>query len=200
MTRTKTIEILDRDARVIEMASEGYTQRQIGATLGISGARVNQILKAAREEMSDDSHRDRMAMVLDMLIQKAIILATGKGKRLVSPSGKPVYELDPDRINPRNGLPEFDLTKPIYDEYATLDAMDKVTRLMDRYARLYGLDKLRSRDKDESEEFQQAMEYVHQLAEERKVLLRKLTEYERGDVITAEVIEDRDENANREKP
>ena len=186
MPRSKDLTLADRDEQVIRMAAEGYTQRQIGATLGISGARVNQIIKDARETTDDDGTRDRLAVMVDMLLQKTVVLATGAGRRMVSPSGKPVYEVD--HLDSR-GQPVFDLSQPIYDEYATLEAMDKAVKLMDRYAKLYGLDRPRQKDKDESQEYNSALEYVRQLAQKNRELLTRLDKYERGDIVNAEVID-----------
>jgi hypothetical protein len=198
----KTAELMVRDERILQMAAEGYSQREIGATLGVSGARINQILKELREDATDDGMRDRLDQISDMLLRRAVALATGRGKRLVAANGKPVYEMDPVVTDSR-GQPVPDLTKPLYDEYSTLDAMMVAVKIMERKHIAYGLNK-KPKDKDESAEFEEMMEYVRQLAARNKEIMNKneelkhrLAQYEGEEILEAELVPDSTEGAGQ---
>lgn len=176
---------MTRNARIIEMAAAGHPLADIGETFGITKSRVSQIITEHYEEINDDASRDWSRAILENYLQTIQKLVDGPGKRFVSPSGRPVYELNEDGT--------FDFGRPLYDEYEKKGLIDAGVKVIDRLSRLYALDKPKIKEKDESPEFEQAMQYVRQLASEKKELLAKLAEYgEETQTFVAEIIEDDD--------
>lgn len=183
MARPKSTELADRNESILEMSAQGYSQRKIASTLGISGARVNQILRESREAIDPDAARAKLGEILDEILEDAMKLAKGPGKRLVSPSGRPVYELDPDLTDHR-GNPSADLTKPLYDEYARLDAIKQINEISRNYARVFGLE-IKPKEKDDSEALGEIARYMEHLEQKNRELQEKLDERE---VIEGEIV------------
>lgn len=180
---------MTRNSRILEMAAEGHPHAAIAETFGISKSRVSQIISEHYEEITDDGSRDWARAILEGYLGHIQKLVNGPGKRFVSPSGRPVYEIREDG--------SFDFDRPLYDEYAKRELIDAGVKVVDRLSRLYALDKPKLKEKDESPEFEQAMEYVRQLASEKKELLAKLEQYgeEPKTEFIAEVIEDDSDQA-----
>lgn len=186
MARPKSTELAERDDRVLEMAAHGISQRKIGSTLGISGARVNQIIREAREAIDPDAARARLGEILDELLEEAMSLAHGPGKRLVSASGRPVYELDPDRMSNR-GVHEPDLAKPLYDEYAKLEAIKQINDITRNYANTFGL-VVKPKEKDDSGALSEIMAYMQDLELQNRQMQDKLEVLERDQVVEGEIV------------
>ena len=110
-------------------------------------------------------------------------LAKGPGRRLVSPSGKPVYELDPGNTDHR-GNPGVDFTKPIFDEYARLDAIKQINEISRNYAKVFGLE-IKPKERDDSEALGEIARYMEHLEQKNRELQEKLDERE---VIEGEIV------------
>lgn len=165
VARPKSTELAERDETILEMAAQGYTQRKIASTLGISAARVNQVLREARESIDPDAARAKLGEILDDLLEVSMNLVRGPGKRMVSPSGMPVYELDPESEPNRHGKHAPDLTKPLFDEYARLEGVKQVNETARNYARIFGLE-IKPKEKDDSEAMNQVAHYIGQLEQQ----------------------------------
>lgn len=167
------------------MVAEGHKLEVIADTFGISKARVSQINQEYHEDVTDDAYRELQRNELEYVLHDILYpMLRGPGKRLVSPSGKPVYEMSEDGKS-------LDMSRPIYDEYAKVDVAKAIVPLQERIAKLYALDRPKAKEKDESPEFAEAMSYVRKLAGRVKELQSRLSQYEEDDdVVEAEVVPD----------
>lgn len=186
MARPRSAELANRNIRIVEMASEGYTLQQIADNFGVSKQRISQIVQENYEDITDDATRDVSRTQLEYYLNEILHpMLRGPGKRLVSPSGRPVYELDPEDPSGKT----WDLDKPVYDEYAKVDVINAALKVHERLAKFYHLDRAKGREKDESAEFTEAMQWVESLVAENKRLAR-LARVEDEITVEAEVIED----------
>lgn len=186
VSRPKSTELADRNDRILEMSAQGYSQRKIASTLGISGARVNQILREAREAIDPDAARAKLGEILDDLLEVSAGMVRGPGKRMVSPSGVPVYEMDPDSEPNRHGRHSPDFSRPIFDEYARLEAVKQANDTIRNYARIFGLE-VKPREKDDSEALGEIARYMEHLERQNRELTEKLEELQ-PEVIEGEIV------------
>jgi hypothetical protein len=176
VARPKSTELSERNDVIFEMAAQGYSQRKIASTMGISPARVSQVLTEARQAIDPDSARARLGEILDELLEEAMKLAHGPGKRVITPSGKPAYELDPDNISAR-GEPRPDLDRPVYDEYAKLEAIRQINDITRNYANTFGL-VIKPKEKVEDALLVEVMTHLERLQSENREMSARLEQYE----------------------
>jgi len=180
--RTRDVALVNRDAEIVGMVRDGgHNYQEISEKFGISKARISQIVSRYYEEIPDDGSRDIQRAKLERAQEVVLGIMNGPGKRVVSPGGSPVFERFPDGT--------IDYNKPLYDEEIKIKAALAGATISERLARSYGLDRPRQKQKDESTEFDQAMEYVKELAKQNKDLQERLSLHEDTGVYEAEVIE-----------
>lgn len=192
MPRPRSVELVVRDQQVLEMAAAGYTQRDIASTLGISAARVNQILKRDWQTFEDDADRSFQKEVLDSAIKVSVGYMLGPGEQRVAANGKPVYEpLVDEEGNPvyRNGQLVPDTSKPVRDEQSKVKAAETVGRLIATRARVFGTERKTVPIIEESSEVTEMIEWLEQGVAENARLRQLLASNGIGtEVIEAEVI------------
>lgn len=175
------------------MVNEGYRLDEIASTFGITRARVSQINSEYHDDVTDEAERDLALAQLDYLIHDVLYpLLRGPGKRLVSPSGRPVYEVKEGQTDNR-GNPVFDFSRPIYDEYARVEVVNVFLKAQERRAKFSALDRAQPREKDESQEFTEMMNWVRTLAVQNKELRAKLSQYETEEFHEADVVSEEGE-------
>ncbi len=176
MARPKSTELAERNDTILEMAAQGYSQRKIASTMGISPARVSQVLTEARQAIDPDAARARLGEILDELLEEAMKLAHGPGKRVITPSGKPAYELDPQNLSPR-GDARPDLDRPVFDEYAKLEAIRQISDISRNYAHIFGLN-IKPKEKAEDALLVEVMTHLEHLQSANRELSARLEQYE----------------------
>lgn len=149
MPRGKSLELVERDGQILQMYAEGYTQRKIASTLGISAARVNQILKeygmTVSQGFEEDADRSLAGEKLDVLIERTMSYALGPGDQKVSSVGELVYEplLDEDGefIRDKRGKPVPDPSRPVYDRFNIVKAAEVAGRLISQRSKLFATER-----------------------------------------------------------
>jgi len=194
MARTRDVSLIDRDARIVAAVAEGKrSYQEISEEFGVSKARVAQIVKRFYEELPDEDARHAQRAKLEEAQRVMFEIMRGKGKRVVSPGGSPVFERNDD------GTINYDA--PLYDEEIRIKAALAATTIGERLARSGAWDLAKQKQKDESPEFAEAMAYLETLSKENKdkqhqleLLQERLAQIEAGeDVVEAEVIEEENE-------
>lgn len=183
VSRPRSTELADRDELVLEMAAQGYTHRKIASTLGISPARVSQILKAARETIDADAMRAKVVEMVEMQMEDTIKLIRGPGKRVVAASGVPVYELGD--ITDARGRHMPDLSKPLFDDFARLEAHKQLTDQIRTLSKILGLE-LKPREKDDTEAMGEVARYIEFLEKQVREQASRLDELQpvEGEIVS----------------
>ena len=165
MARHKSVELYDRDLRMVQMIAEGYSRQAVAEHFGVSRARVSQIVSSYHEPISDDASRDTLRTYLESYLTDTLHpIIRGSGQPLYSTgSGKLV--LDPDG-------------NMIFDERVKIDAINSALRVHERLAKMQAWDRPKAREKDESKEIAEALAYLSELAQEKQELQARVTQYE----------------------
>lgn len=176
MPRHKSVELYDRDLRIVQMVQAGYALQVVAGQFGITRARVSQIVSKFHEEVTDDGTRDVLRSQLESYLTDTLHpIIRGPGQPMYSTgSGKLVLDLDGNII---------------YDERIKIDAVNSALRVHERIAKLSALDRPKAKEKDESREIAEAMEYLQSLAAEKQELQARVTHYE-ATVIPLESVQD----------
>jgi Homeodomain-like domain len=185
VSRSKSTELADRNQRIVEMIAEGYSGQVIADNFGITRQRVSQIVQEHQEAVTDDAYRDVMRTQAEGVLDELFRIFRGPGKRMVSPGGKIICENNPD------GTPDF--SRPVYDEYAKVDVANAIIKLQERLGRSYGLDRVRQRERDQSEEMGEFMTWVAELDAQNKALKAQLAnsaETSPPEILQAEIVEE----------
>lgn len=182
MPRTRDVSLIDRDARIVARVAEGkYSYQQIAEEFGVSKARIAQIVKRFYEELPDEDARFAQRAKMERLQEEMFEIATGPGKRMVSPGGSPIFERNDD------GTINYD--KPLYDDGDRIKAALAAVTIGERLARSGAWDQAKQKQKDESEDVKAMMEYVQGLAAKNKELQDQLALQEEAITYEVEVIE-----------
>lgn len=160
--------LVSRDQDIVKMASEGYSYAVIGETFGITKQRVGQVVQASREDVSDDAYRETDLAQLEYIESELFAKFRQPPPVLVNARGL-VYEMV--RVNTPDGSRLIqDESRPVPDERYTLDLVDRILRVKERKARAMGTDRLRSRDKDQSDELAEFLSWAQGKAAEAAAL------------------------------
>jgi hypothetical protein len=175
----KNLALAARNRRIVQRVARGDQQQDIAKDEGISRARVCQIVSDWNADVTDDAERDLQLTKLEHYLHSTILpLVYGRGKRVVAASGVPVFEpleVDGRPVYNERGKRLDDLDRPLYDEYAKLEALSVALRIHAQIAQLRGLNggKRASDDKKAEEkktetlaEFQAMLDGMKQLHEE----------------------------------
>ena len=189
MARSRDLSLVNRDEQIIAAVSEGKrSYADISREFGVSKARVSQIVQRYYEDLPDDGTRDLQRAKMEHAQEIVLAIMNGPGKRVVSPGGSPVFE--------RNDDGTINYEKPLYDEEIKIKAALAGVTISERLARSFGLDRPKQKQKDESDEFDSAMEYMNQLIKQNKELQERLELHEisashpeQPELYEAEVIE-----------
>lgn len=186
-TKKRDPGLIARDQAIVEMVREGTPFGAVASIYGITHARVSQIVKASYEDVTDEAYREGQRQQLEFALEKLYELLRAPGRKMVAPGGGVVYERNPDGT--------VDYTRPVYDEYVRTDVVRAICQVQDRMAKLYNLNLTKSRDRDDSREFAEAMDYVTKLAEENRQLRTEMARLsgQPGPVLEitdAEIVED----------
>lgn len=134
----------ERDAHIWQMSLSGYTERQIGVEVGLSQARVSQIITRAiesRVRRPAEQIVERELAKLDdwetwarRVLEARHVMIRGDGvvmEPLLHPqTGVPL--LDPDTAEP--------LMRAVEDDMPILAALDRLVKVQERRAKLTGMD------------------------------------------------------------
>jgi hypothetical protein len=149
----------------MEMLANGARLEDIAEATGLSKGRVSAISARMRQELTEEATRDVQRSQLEYVLHDVLYpLLRGPGKRVISPSGRPVFELD------EHGDPDY--SRPVFDEYAKTDVVLAFIRTQERYSKLLALD-MKKAAEDQTAEIAEAMAYVQQLQAENKALRRQ---------------------------
>jgi transcriptional regulator with XRE-family HTH domain len=177
--RSRDISLIRRDLEITARIARGDRLADIADTYGITVARVSQINHAQRDSIPDDEKREQMAAKLEYVLdEKLLFLMTQPRQVRVSPSGKPVYELD------ANGRPDF--SRPVLDDTVTIEAAKAVTSVIHEVSALYGLHIRKPKVVDETREMLEWQAYVADLINRNAELTRMLEG--NPDIVDAEVV------------
>lgn len=187
----KSLELVERDAQILQMYAEGYTQRKIASNAGISAARVNQILReyglTASRGFEEDADRTLAGEKLDMLIQVTMGRALAPPARQLSSVGEPVYEplLDDQGnfIYDRRGRKVPDPSRPLYDDSNIIKAAEAAGRLITQRSRLFATERRVSVAADEAMQAE-VLQYIARL----ESTIREQNALLAGDIAEAEVV------------
>ena len=162
----------------------------IADTVGLSKARVNQILAELDEEVTNDGYRAFLRSQLEVGLAKLIEIIREPPPKKVSAGGKVMYDVDTS--DPSGRL--LDFSKPLYDKQIQVDAAKSLPGITDRLSKLYGVDVSKPKGPADDDQRVEWVAYVEQLQAERKKLQDKLLEHgevlELGydDIVEAEII------------
>lgn len=174
----KSIEMADRNARIIQMSNEGRTLAEIGAHFGLSRARISQIINEYDSEIGDDDYRAVMRVKLESFLNDTLEpLRHGPGKPLVA-NGNGQWIKD-----------EFG--NPVYDEFVKIDVINTEIRVIERLTKLYAIDKVRIKETADQSEMDRVVAFFEETLREKKELEERLAAYEGPpQIMIADVIDD----------
>lgn len=157
----------------------------IAEDIGISKARISQIVSRVYEDVSDDAYREGMRLDIEGKLSILNKLIEGPGKPMVTPGGKIVCAYKTD------GSGDIDYDAPLFDEFIKVDAIKTYLTALERLARQHATDRPKARQADESREFADAMVYVEQLAQENKKLMKELETFRpaEDEIVEAEIVD-----------
>lgn len=193
MGRPKNAELVSRNRGIIDMLAEGHRAEDVAETFGMSVSNVYRIREEYDADAPPGAHREILRGHLEYALYGTIIpMLKGPGRQVVTPRG-PEYEMIPD---PDTGKMMQDLTRPLYDEYAKLEAVDRLIKTSESLRRLSALDKDKPKvTVADDAGYQEMLDWVSSLTEEIKQVRAqsgrdklRLAELE-GDVVDAEVVE-----------
>jgi hypothetical protein len=144
VAKTRDTSLVFRDHEIREMRTEGYNLQQIADTVGLTKARVSQICRTQGEEVPDDEYRAFLIDQTEFALAKVQNVLRQPPPPKVTPSGKIVYEPLIDKEGEpvmgqeghSRGNPLGDVTKPVLDWSAHVEAAKAVPSLADRLAKL----------------------------------------------------------------
>ena len=174
MPKSKDITLASRNLQIQQMRDEGRTMQAIADTVGLSKARISQILEEMDEETTAGGYRAFLAANGELGLAEVMKILRKPSPQKISAAGVPVYELDPDDPSARTK----DLSKPIYDDSIKLEAVGKLPPLLDRLSKLRGADAVKAAPKDESSEFETAWAWAQQQRTLALDLASRLAKYE----------------------
>lgn len=134
----------ERDARIWALSIEGWSQAEIGAEMGLTQARVSQIINAvalAIKRPAAEAWLERENARLDNL--EVSVRAVLKAKHIMVRGDGVVQRAV---LDPKTGLPMLhpDTADPImedlFDDEPVLKAVDRLLKIYERRAKLNGLD------------------------------------------------------------
>lgn len=189
----KSVEMIQRDEKILEMAAAGYTQRDIASTLGISAARVNQILKAHWSAFDDDADRQNQRELMDSAIKVTAEYMLGPGQMLIAANGRPVYDILKDEDGNaiyHNQSPVPDLNKPLFDKFSKVKAASELGRLLQARSRMFGTERKAEADTAAQEEFvAEVISTLEQGAAENARLKELLASHGIDDTVEGEIVQ-----------
>lgn len=182
MGRTKDQNLVERDERIVEMIGEGFSRQQVADTMGVTTARISQILGARDVIASPEEYRVEQMIRLKWIQENKLYgIIKGKGKRLVANGNG-------QKINDDDGT-------PLYDEGLILDAVDRYLRIDAHLAKLLALDIQRLKEREDPQDVTEMFTWVREIGEENRGLRDKITELEsqlgvQEGTVDAEIVED----------
>lgn len=177
MPKSKDLDLADRNRMIREMRDEGRTMQVIADTVGLSKARVSQILEELDDEVSLGGYRAFLASQGELALREITKILLKDSPIKVSAGGKVMYYPDPD--DPSGRTSDFD--NPIYDDTIKLDAAKAMSPLLDRLSKLRGADARPQRDMIDEDAVNEEIAYVQKLISDRQRLADKLLEH--GEVL-----------------
>lgn len=177
MPKDKDPALVDRNRMIREMRDEGRTMQAIADSVGLSKARISQILEELDEEVSIGGYRAFLASQVELGLMEMVKILRKDAPVKVSAGGKVMYYPDPD--DPSGRTPDFD--SPIYDDAVKIDAAKALSPLVDRLSKLRGADAQRQRDEVDESEVSAEVAYIQKLISDRKMLTDKLLEH--GEIV-----------------
>lgn len=186
MPKPKDLSLISRNAQIRQMKDEGYTYQAIADTLGISRARVGQILASMDTEVSGDGYRAWLRAQGETGLLKLQEILRKPPPVKVAPNGRPCYfaltDEDGQAILNNHGQPLPDLRKPVLDDSLHLEAAKALPGLLDRLSKLYGLDVSKPKQMDDTPEMELSKKWVGELQEQNAQLIARLSRHERVEV------------------
>jgi hypothetical protein len=164
----KDLTLASRNLKIKQMRDEAYSMQQIADTVGLSKARVSQILEEYDEEVTAGGYRAFLAANGELALAEARKILLKESPVKVSASGKIMYHPDTDLCVPgdsRGFVPDYN--RPILDDSIKVDIIGKYASLLDRLSKLRGADAKVQKDVEDSEAVQEYKQYVQQVITER---------------------------------
>jgi transcriptional regulator with XRE-family HTH domain len=179
--RTKDLSLVKRDIAIQLRIAKGDRMADIAQDYGLTISRVSQIHHAQRDLVADDEKREILAAKLEHALDEKLLALLNEDRKVkVTPSGRPVYEMD------ESGRPDY--TRPVLDDTAIIETTKAVVGVVHELASLYGLHRKVQKTADESASIAEWEAYITQIAEDNKRLRERL-ELAEGTVVEAEVVE-----------
>jgi hypothetical protein len=145
----------------------------IADPVGLSKARVSQILEELDEEISLGGYRAFLASQGELALREVTKILLKESPIKVSAGGSVMYY--PDLNDPSGRSKDFD--RPIYDDTIKLDAAKAMSPLLDRLSKLRGADARPPKDIVDEDVVNEEIAYVQKLISDRKRLADKLLEH-----------------------
>lgn len=185
MARPKSIEIANRDLRIIQLVEQGYRYRDIAQMEGIGVSRISQIVHDKDQEIPDDHYRSKIVTklegylhdVVEPLIQGPgkVMVASGTGRVITYPEG-----------HPQAG-------EVVYDPSFKLEGVRAAAMLNKDIAKMRALEKVKPlviEDKQvDTTQLDAMVENYERIMQERHDALARVELLEAGGVVEADVID-----------
>ena len=185
MARPKSIEIANRDMRIVQLVEQGHKYRDVAKSENISVSRVSQIVNAHNQVVPDDEKRSELIIRLESYIHDVVEpLIHGPGKLMVS-SGKGTVVVHPEG-HPQAG-------EVVYDPSFKLEAVRTADTLWKSVAKLGAYDKQKPLVIEEKQvdttQLDAMVENYERIMQERHDALARVELLEAGGVVEADVID-----------
>lgn len=169
MPRSKDLALVERNQEIVAMISAGSSLADVAGKFGISRQRCSQIAQEYQEVISDDARRDILLTQMegDLDILTGIIKNPGY---VVTPGGMIVCEYYDDGRVDHRGKPVPDPSRPLIDKGLQVKGIEVATRLRERISKMYGIDRVRQRERDQSQEMDEFVAYVEKMSSENAEL------------------------------
>ena len=186
MARSKSVEVANRDLRIIQLVGQGYTYDQISKMESISRSRISQIVHSRDQEIPDEEYRSKIVTKLESLLHDVVephihgpgkvMVASGTGRVIVYPAG---HEQEGEVVyDPSFKLEAVRVASVLLKDIAKMRALEKNKPLIveDRQVDTTLLDRM--------------LEEHEQVMQELQKTRAKLELYEAGEIVEADVVED----------
>lgn len=182
--RSKDIALIQRNQQILDDIRQGIPYQVIADKWGLSKQRIAQINQESQETVTDDAYRELQRTRLEY-IQDELFRDFKEPAQLVNARG-PVYEMI--RVNTADGMKTVpDLDRPVYDRRLKIEIAGAITKIDERLAKLFGLERGKQRERDQSSEQIEFLNYLQQIADENEELKKRVAILSR-DVIEGEAI------------
>jgi len=168
--RSKDLSLASRNVRIRQMNDEGISLQKIADTVGLSKARISQILAEMDEEIDSGGYRAFLAAQGELGLAEIMKKLIAPDPILVSAGGRVMYH--PDSDDPSGRTPDY--SNPVLDHRFKVDAVKALPPLLDRLSKLRGADARPQKDTEDSDAIAEYKAYVQQLIDERAEAQKEL--------------------------